>query len=662
MKLTLNEQNLSKVFIIFPPHWCPSHPYLSLPCIQSYLKAEGINTGVIDLNIELFNHFISADFLKNLLNNYRDKFNENEIFLLNEVIENIEASKTELNDSKTFINGRKYAKNKRMIDFAYRSISLAGEFNIDRNRLRYFDNVNIDNINKVMDKIEKDLIYKAYKRLIDLEALGATKLIGISIISEDQLIPALLLCRYLKFKLENVHIFIGGSYLSKLIRDVSIIKPIFNYCDSIIVDEGEKAVVELTKHVLYGKEIKSKNIIFESNYNKNNNVDFIPNYCDIEELPIPNFEGLLNEKYLAPVRILPYYVSRKCYWNKCTFCQHDEGYSNRVKVKSIGKIRDELIKYNTDYKVDVIHFIDSALHPNTLRNICKIIREENLKIKWFCYIRAEKNFSYELLKEMKLCGCIYVNVGIESFSNSVLKSMNKGIEISDINNIILNTDKAGIWAHLFLINNFPTETLKDKYESVLYLNSMSEHIHSISIGKFLLMRNTEVIKNPKKFNISKIYENNSYSSFYEYEKSDGDNNDDTEQVTSLFYKLVPTSKLFNEKLAYRDHLPALLSLEELVLEKHRIVNFIDEVDESCIKYLMSEYIELVKNNTDVIIFIPKTCKTFKIPMCFINILSEFGNKRISRFQFFNKCYNHKVEKNVAEKFWMFITRNAILSK
>lgn len=663
MSFILKRDCLSDVSIIFPPHWCTSHPYLSLPCLQSYLMSEKIPTNVIDLNVEIFDYFISSEFFTNLINEYTSKFNNREICILKKINEEIEQCKNGFKDVNKFQNGRIYSENKRILDLAYRYISIAGGFEINRNRLKYFDKISIENINAIMEKSDEDLIYKAYERLINIEKFNKTKLIAISLVSEDQLIPTLLLCRYLRTKLESIHIVIGGSYLTKLIHDDFLIKYIFKYCDSIIIDEGEKALLDLAKFIIgMEKQVYSKNIIFKHNYEAIISETCKTEYCEIENLPIPSFLNLLNDKYLSPVRILPYYVSRKCYWNKCSFCQHDDGYNNRVKVKSINKIRQELIVYKKEYKADVIHFIDSAMHPNTIRNICRIIKEEKLDIKWYCYIRAEKSFDIELLKEMKACGCIHVNIGIESFCNTVLESMNKGIKKDDITNIIMNTDNAGIWAHIFLINNFPTETKSDKYESILYLNKMKKHIHSISIGEFLLMRNTDILANPKRYNISQVYKHNTFSSHYEYEKIVGDNYDDTNDVTPLIYDLVPTSKLFNEKLVYRDHLPALLSCKELVLEKHSIMNFIDEVGDKDIKYKVNKYIELEKNDKYVHIFITKILKSFKIPIYFFNILNNYIDNTICEEQFINNCLYYKIDENVGRMCWKSIIENKVIYK
>jgi len=52
-----------KNIMIFPPYWCASHPYLSMPCLSAYLKEKEVEIRQIDLNIECIDYFLSIEFL-----------------------------------------------------------------------------------------------------------------------------------------------------------------------------------------------------------------------------------------------------------------------------------------------------------------------------------------------------------------------------------------------------------------------------------------------------------------------------------------------------------------------------------------------------------------------------------------------------------------------
>ena len=51
-----------KGYFIFPPEWCGSHPYMSIPCIMPYLKNE-FDITALDLNIEFRKYTRSKAFL-----------------------------------------------------------------------------------------------------------------------------------------------------------------------------------------------------------------------------------------------------------------------------------------------------------------------------------------------------------------------------------------------------------------------------------------------------------------------------------------------------------------------------------------------------------------------------------------------------------------------
>lgn len=54
---------------------------------------------------------------------------------------------------------------------------------------------------------------------------------------------------------------------------------------------------------------------------------------DMHTLPPPDFDGLPLEKYFVPTKILPYLATRGCYWGRCEFCDHGEGYTAGYRSK-----------------------------------------------------------------------------------------------------------------------------------------------------------------------------------------------------------------------------------------------------------------------------------------------------------------------------------------
>lgn len=62
-----NSGKCSKIMLVFPPDWYPSEPYLSLPTLTAFLRRAGHDVVQKDVNLEMYDWFFSADFLRRVL-------------------------------------------------------------------------------------------------------------------------------------------------------------------------------------------------------------------------------------------------------------------------------------------------------------------------------------------------------------------------------------------------------------------------------------------------------------------------------------------------------------------------------------------------------------------------------------------------------------------
>ena len=49
--------------LLFPPEWVPTAPYLALPSLTAVLREAGHHVVQRDVNIEMYDHFFSMEFL-----------------------------------------------------------------------------------------------------------------------------------------------------------------------------------------------------------------------------------------------------------------------------------------------------------------------------------------------------------------------------------------------------------------------------------------------------------------------------------------------------------------------------------------------------------------------------------------------------------------------
>ncbi|MEQ8192363.1 MAG: B12-binding domain-containing radical SAM protein, partial [Candidatus Eremiobacterota bacterium] len=61
------------ITLIFPPHWAPFQPYLSLPTLTGFLRKEGYKVTQRDVNIEAMDYFTSTFSVKNIYKKIKER-------------------------------------------------------------------------------------------------------------------------------------------------------------------------------------------------------------------------------------------------------------------------------------------------------------------------------------------------------------------------------------------------------------------------------------------------------------------------------------------------------------------------------------------------------------------------------------------------------------
>ncbi len=170
---------------------------------------------------------------------------------------------------------------------------------------------------------------------------------------------------------------------------------------------------------------------------------------DLDTLPIPAYQLLPMEVYRL-MRMphiarsdfsMPLLTGRGCTFT-CNFCYRmDKG----LRTRSLEPIIEEIKLLKRDYGINYIIFSDELLMASTARTaeISEAIIKHDLNIKWWCQGRL--NYAEpELLQLMKRSGCVFINYGIEAMDDEVLKRMDKGLRVEQVERGIIHTLEAGI--------------------------------------------------------------------------------------------------------------------------------------------------------------------------------------------------------------------------
>jgi radical SAM superfamily enzyme YgiQ (UPF0313 family) len=155
------------------------------------------------------------------------------------------------------------------------------------------------------------------------------------------------------------------------------------------------------------------------------------------------------------------FTGRGCAWGLCTFCVWPNTISKGAayRTRKVENVVEELrfIKQQMP-RVKEVYFQDDTMPKERALEISDALTENNLKIRWSCYSRA--NLSLQTLKAMKRAGCYLLEVGFESSSPEILRNIRKGTTVQGMEEFAKNAREAGISVIGAFIIGLPGETVQ----------------------------------------------------------------------------------------------------------------------------------------------------------------------------------------------------------
>jgi len=518
-----------KVMLVFPPDWYPSEPYLSLPTLTAVLRAAGHQVIQKDINLEMYDWYFSEDFLKRVLRRVPQQLDRLRKLSKKRELEDwerdLQLSLCDLTRDRIAALTKKAETAKHIVrsqEF-YDADKLEWAINVFREVTAVISLVYAP-ARVCMPPMETDLSYKVFVSSEVLDAVQDTQVnvyrdvfeqllkpaieaerpdvIGISVVLQQQLFSTMTFCALIKEHFPHIHVTVGGNTITRL-RDVLPDKPeLFAHFDSAVVYEGETAFLQLIEAVGAGRTLANvPNVI----YRDDSGIHTSPlSYAeDMASLPPPDFDGLPLDRYFLPERILPYLATRGCYWGRCEFCDHGEGYTAGYRTKKIEAVIEEIRGLRDKYQTRHFHFTDESYPPALFRKLTRKLVETNLGIAWTTHMRFEKSLlDDEVWKDAVASGCRYLHFGYESGNERVLKLMDKATTTEVIHRSLELSAGVGIWNHVMGFFGFPGERREDALDSIRFLEDNKNLVHSIGFGTFDLSKHTPVAKNPEKFGVT----------------------------------------------------------------------------------------------------------------------------------------------------------------
>ncbi len=161
--------------------------------------------------------------------------------------------------------------------------------------------------------------------------------------------------------------------------------------------------------------------------------------------------------------------------NSCYFCVYPQTFhSRKYRMRSAENIVDEFDWIiNNIPKTKEIGIEDDTFTVDykRTRQICELIIERNIRIKWYCNVRSD--LDYDTLRMMKKAGCRLVTTGFESGNQNVLDNMHKNIRLEQIEQFVADAKKAKILVHGCLVLGNPGETKEKIRDSIKFVKKLN---------------------------------------------------------------------------------------------------------------------------------------------------------------------------------------------
>jgi anaerobic magnesium-protoporphyrin IX monomethyl ester cyclase len=550
-----------KVMLIFPPDWFPSEPYLSLPSLTSVLRQAGHTVVQKDINLEMWDWYFSEEFLKKVLRRVPQQLDR-----LRKLSKKRELSEAEMDLQLALCDVTRQRIDELTKKAERAKAIVRGETFYDIDQLEWAIQVFREVTSVIsmvyaparicMPPMETNLSYKVYVSSEVMDAVNDEQVniyrdvfdhlvkpaieaeqpdvVGISIVLQQQIFSTMTFCALIKQHFPNIHVTIGGNTVTRL-RDVLPQSPLFQYFDSAVVYEGETAFLQLVEAVGAKRSLADlPNTIYKDETGVHTSTTSYAE--DMHALPPPDFDGLPLEKYFVPTKILPYLATRGCYWGRCEFCDHGEGYTAGYRSKKIQDVLAE-IKYLRDkYGTRHFHFTDESYPPALFRKLARGLVESKMDIFWTTHMRFEKSLlDPQVWRDARDSGCRYLHFGYESGVERVLKLMDKATTTEVMAKHLRLTAEAGIWNHCMGFFGFPGETKEEAWQSVQFLEQNKDYVHSLGFGTFDLGRHNPVAKHPEKWGVT-AYKNPDWDLAldYYYTVKDGMSIEEAERVFQEF--------------------------------------------------------------------------------------------------------------------------------
>ena len=318
-----------------------------------------------------------------------------------------------------------------------------------------------------------------YEHLVDAVLAKDDDLVGL-MTDADSLHHTVITAQRIKSRRPDVKICLGGPASSPM---APLLLDTFPFIDYVVRGEGEQTFAELIEHFQGrrpadgilgltwrdggGKAIENPGRHMEE---------------DLDLLPVPAFDAY-DMTSGAPLYLD---VGRGCPF-KCAFCATAPFWKRQYRMKSIGRIVEEAILIRDVYKRNKVNFSHDIFTCNRAWTLefCDHLIKNPIHMEWTCSTRTDV-IDPEMLERMAEAGCVEIYYGIETGSQELQKTIDKGLDLDWSRHIVQKTAEVGIRPVTGFILGYPFESFKSlsdtlgRFFEYLEVGGFRAHLFTLS--------------------------------------------------------------------------------------------------------------------------------------------------------------------------------------
>ena len=215
-------------------------------------------------------------------------------------------------------------------------------------------------------------------------------------------------------------------------------------------------------------------------------------FCDrqLDELPFPewrSFDPRLYPDLNRYVAFMGVETKRGCP-NGCRYCLYPSLQGNHLRLRSPGRVVDEMETLRRAFQIKLVHFADPVANQpaSHLRAICKEILKRRLDVGWTGFFREDciSLEDLELYREAGLATCYFSGDGTSDWA---LNLLGKGFSLNEILRAARAAASSGVLTVYHFLVNLPGETQRSVDSARALLDSLFEiHAPGGNLGAVVL--------------------------------------------------------------------------------------------------------------------------------------------------------------------------------